>query len=109
MSKDQTARLFAEWQKTHSYFEIGRPQVHGHDLFCLTFQENATHRFASGAEEKTLRIFEAPKVFFQTLKNLVGIDYKESSIEERASTANVPALGLSNKPVFESTSTMGIT
>ena len=41
-------------------------QVHGHDMSCLAHIPNSS-RYVSGAEEKVLRVFEAPQTFNQTL------------------------------------------
>lgn len=122
VSKDQTARLWARWthkeaylQKTlgnikpaylnniqqHNWHELARPQVHGHDLSNAVFQAGIPHRFISCAEEKVLRVFDAPIAFIRSMTNLtegITITDKDSG---RAASANVPALGLSNKPVFE--------
>jgi elongator complex protein 2 len=57
--------------------------------------------FVSGAEEKILRVFEAPSTFMSRLAIAHG--QKPPSEEElrgRALGANAPALGLSNKAVY---------
>lgn len=41
-------------------------QVHGHDMSCVANIPNSS-RYVSGAEEKVLRVFEAPQTFNQTL------------------------------------------
>lgn len=105
VSKDQTARLWAKWnhelKSTSRWHEIARPQIHGHDLSCMTFQNGVDHRFISGAEEKVLRVFDAPKSFLTSLKNISQVEFSQSEFNERADSANLPALGLSNKPVYE--------
>lgn len=105
----------------YNWHEIARPQVHGHDLSNATFlltpspyssskdassEETiryGSHRFVSCAEEKVLRVFDAPVSFLISTRNLSGYSaLSESDIKDRALSANVPALGLSNKPVFPS-------
>ena len=41
--------------------EVARPQVHGHDLSCLDVISPTL--FATGAEEKVIRVFRATKNF----------------------------------------------
>ena len=56
------------------WHEIARPQVHGYDMTCLTML--GRYRFASGADEKVARIFEAPKNFLENLVSLCNVDIK---------------------------------
>lgn len=72
----QTTRIFAPWPKEASlesedtWHEIARPQVHGHDMNCVTIiQGKGNHRFVSGADEKVARVFEAPLSFLKTLNH----------------------------------------
>ena len=126
---DQTTRIFAQWRtrdatwadegkesdkkdasdKTDAsdksinttdsatWFEVGRAQVHGHDMACLAF--TGSHQFVSGAEEKVLRVFDAPTSCLETLANIVGQALEPPAREIVALTAHTPALGLSNKAV----------
>ncbi|CAG8443117.1 4939_t:CDS:10 [Acaulospora colombiana] len=56
VSLDQTARLFAPWNRlidgtsVTTWHEIGRPQIHGYDIYCLAFVDK--WRVISGADEK---------------------------------------------------------
>jgi elongator complex protein 2 len=103
VSKDQTSRLFAIWQHDGRWHELARPQVHGFDMSCLAFQPNVRHRIISCSEEKVVRVFDAPKSFVENLARLTGHQASQEELADRAVVANVPALGLSNKPVYEST------
>ncbi|KAL2915406.1 Elongator subunit elp2 [Polyrhizophydium stewartii] len=100
-SADQTARMFAPWQRNgcRTWHEIARAQIHGYDLNCLAFVHK--YQYVSGADEKVIRVFEAPRTFAQTLVNLTGVAESEDVLSKRPVGANVPALGLSNKAVFE--------
>lgn len=113
---DQTCRLwstipasFSDRQSTDSckssiWREIGRPQVHGYDLnsvACIgTGKINGKgeilHRFASGADEKEVRVFDAPQSILNLLEN---IHSKMSSLsdDDRVERAYIPSLGLSNR------------
>ena len=104
-SLDQTSRLHGEWKAgsralgAPSWHEIARPQIHGHDIFCVDFI-NST-KFASGAEEKVVRTFEGTENFVESVKTICE---STSCAPEDGSLplgASVPALGLSNKAVFK--------
>lgn len=74
-SLDQTSRIFATWKRENtapSWHEIARSQIHGYNLQCCAFIDKYT--YVSGADEKVLRIFEAPRNFAQSLKSICGID-----------------------------------
>nr|XP_050044009.1 elongator complex protein 2-like [Dermacentor andersoni] len=108
-SSDQTTRLHAPWitPQGRSWKEIARPQVHGHDLACIT--STGRLQFVTGAEEKVLRAFEGTRNFIDNFKRLCGANLLEhSSIKELAEGASVPSLGLSNKAVYESDLTRNI-
>ncbi|KAF2860016.1 WD40 repeat-like protein [Piedraia hortae CBS 480.64] len=92
-SFDQTTRLFAEWERTSSWHEFARPQIHGYDLICIDALKG--HRFVSGAEEKLLRVFNEPRSINALLGRLCGSEAKK----ELPDAASVPVLGLSNKTV----------
>ena len=114
VSKDQTCRLHAEWNRpaltppasstttgtlASSWHEVARPQIHGYDLQCLAM--TAPFQYACGADEKVIRVFDASALF---LRNLSSIGGREVSSSSQAAAlplgATVPALGLSNKAVY---------
>ncbi|KAF9192097.1 Elongator subunit elp2 [Haplosporangium sp. Z 11] len=107
VSLDQTARLFAPWKHTDSqtgntvstWHEIARPQIHGYDAQCIAFSDKWT--FVSGSDEKVLRVFDAPQTFVRSLAHLTGNEALLADESSRPVGANLPALGLSNKAVFE--------
>lgn len=78
------------------WHEIARPQVHGYDMACLVML--TPYMYASGAEEKVVRIFAATSVFKNRLRLLVNNveDFKSTA----AYGATVPSLGLTNKATF---------
>ncbi|KAI8984320.1 WD40-repeat-containing domain protein [Mycotypha africana] len=104
VSLDQTTRLFAPWnrqisnEKVTTWHEIGRPQIHGFDLKCIAFVHD--WQIITGADEKVLRVFDAPKSCVETLAALTQDESMLSNIEKLPVGANLPALGLSNKAVF---------
>ncbi|XP_074610672.1 elongator complex protein 2-like [Acropora palmata] len=104
VSSDQTTRLHAPWRletaKQPVWCEIARPQVHGHDMHCLSMLSR--YRLASGADEKVVRIFSAPRQFMETFQALCKVEDTNNKRHENLPVgASVPALGLSNKAVFE--------
>ena len=70
VSKDQTSRFHGCWRHDgiSTWHELGRPQIHGYDLQCVSFIDR--FKFVSGADEKLLRIFESPKIFLKNYHNL---------------------------------------
>lgn len=127
VSLDQTSRLFAPWlrhqvefgehapqllqqrQQPPRWYEMARPQVHGYDVQCLALL--GRYRFASGADEKVVRVFEAPSNFLDNFSRLCGHDRGVLIRQRDAESvttgsavpegASVPALGLSNKAVYQ--------
>ncbi|KAF9482447.1 WD40 repeat-like protein [Pholiota conissans] len=99
---DQTTRIHGpvhvENQSERSWHEIARPQVHGYDLLNVVFIDPL--RFASIADEKVLRVFEAPRTFVELAEKL-GVANFSAKEHERPVAANVPPLGLSNKAINE--------
>eukprot|EP00898_Chlorokybus_atmophyticus_P008346 jgi/Chlat1/8512/Chrsp80S00640 len=116
VSHDQTARIVAEWHQPRdtdgdspamSWHEIARPQVHGHDINCVAYVSGDSawpQRFMSGADEKVGRIFHAPATFVRSLANISGSPVNQAELDGdmngNAVGANLPALGLSNKPLY---------
>ncbi|XP_018587314.2 elongator complex protein 2 [Scleropages formosus] len=107
VGSDQTTRLFTLWRRKGcaevTWHELSRPQIHGYDMQCLTMV--GRFQFVSGADEKVLRVFQAPRNFVENFASIVGVPLGDlmassdvSSLPEGAST---PALGLSNKAVFQ--------
>ncbi|KAI9067625.1 WD40 repeat-like protein [Trametes sanguinea] len=79
------------------WHEIARPQVHGYDLIGAAFLDPL--RFVSIADEKVVRVFEAPREFVEVVNNL-SIAHLDSE-ENRPRAAAVPPLGLSNKALTD--------
>ncbi|XP_068558639.1 elongator complex protein 2 isoform X2 [Cebidichthys violaceus] len=107
VGSDQTTRLFTPWRnqdtKQVTWHEISRPQIHGYDMQCLAMV--GRFQFVSGADEKVLRVFQAPRNFVENFANISGTSREKlltssdsANLPEGAST---PALGLSNKAVFQ--------
>ncbi|KAF9908681.1 Elongator subunit elp2 [Linnemannia zychae] len=107
VSLDQTARLYSPWKHldaqsgnaVSTWHEIARPQIHGYDAQCIAFTDRWT--FVSGSDEKVLRVFDAPQTFVRSLAALSGDATVLAEESSRPVGANLPALGLSNKAVFE--------
>ena len=78
---------------------MARPQVHGHDIRCVDLISDSM--FASGAEEKVIRVFRATKNFRENFVAITGVELEWDDGENLPEGAAVPALGLSNKAVFE--------
>lgn len=63
--------------KKISWHEIGRPQIHGYEMKCLAFIGSNQQRIVSGADEKILRIFDAPKNFLENFSRITKINVDE--------------------------------
>lgn len=119
VSTDQTARLTTRITTPGSssnkseWCEVARPQVHGHDFSCVAAlpcrdgDGSHTYIYASGSEEKVIRVFQAPRAFSDTLDFAHG--RREFSLQadgpptpDLAYGATLPALGLSNRAVYSS-------
>ncbi|KAI0722960.1 WD40 repeat-like protein [Earliella scabrosa] len=106
-SHDQTTRIHGAipHEMTHDgkttitpvWHEIARPQVHGYDLISAAFLDAL--RFVSIADEKVVRVFEAPREFVEIVNNLAVAQL--DSGESRPRAAAVPPLGLSNKALTD--------
>ena len=96
---DQTTRMHAAWEhgSERTWHEMARPQIHGYDLNCI--DSIAQMQFISGADEKLLRVFSAPRATAEILQSLCNIHITTTNILPEA--ANLPMLGLSNKAVEE--------
>ena len=78
-STDQTSRIFAPWKENKStWHEISRSQIHGYNLKCCAFINK--HIYVSGADEKVVRIFEAPRNFVQSLQAICCIEENQDEI-----------------------------
>ncbi|GAA6020260.1 hypothetical protein JCM11491_003868 [Sporobolomyces phaffii] len=110
-SHDMSTRLHAPWRRTtlnredrvETWHELGRPQIHGYPLSSIAFLDRL--RFVSGADEKLVRVFDAPQNFVDSFAELagVGLDGDDGSRRDggaaRPMAANVPPLGLSNRAI----------
>ncbi|KAF3833801.1 hypothetical protein F7725_025005 [Dissostichus mawsoni] len=107
VGSDQTTRLFTPWRKQDdkqaTWHEISRPQIHGYDMQCLAMV--GRFQFVSGADEKVLRVFQAPRNFVENFANISGMSKEKLLTSSDAANlpegASTPALGLSNKAVFQ--------
>lgn len=71
----------AEWH------ELARPQVHGYDLQALA-PVSGRAAFASAAEEKVIRVFEAPTNFIRNFANITGDVLEETTEKGKLSICN---------------------
>ncbi|KAF2896230.1 hypothetical protein ILUMI_09946 [Ignelater luminosus] len=108
VSADETTRIHAPWSiddKKITWHEIARPQVHGYSMSSIALLSR--YQFASSAEEKVIRIFNAPTNFIENFKNICKIsdDEMQNGVDAGPKGAAVPSLGLSNKAVYENHNT----
>lgn len=83
---DQTTRIFGELyhsdESRREWHEIARPQVHGYDLTDAVFLDPL--KFVSIADEKVVRVFEAPRNFVQLAMTLNVAYFAESEVRSSA-------------------------
>ncbi|KAF7433336.1 hypothetical protein PC9H_005286 [Pleurotus ostreatus] len=106
---DQTTRIHGSIKDAsglETWHELARPQVHGYDMVDVTFLSALS--FVSIADEKVIRIFEAPKSFVDTLDGLGVVSFSDTE-KQRPQAASVPALGLSNKAISDGRSKLILT
>ncbi|ALC40621.1 Elp2 [Drosophila busckii] len=107
VSADQTTRLHAPWlqgdeTKTETWHELARPQVHGYDMQAVALLSR--YKFASGAEEKIVRTFQATKNFIENFRHISQLAQDaagDALLDSLPKGASVPSLGLSNKAVYK--------
>lgn len=77
VSADQTTRIHAPWRSSsqESWHELARPQVHGYDMQALALLSR--YRFASGAEEKIVRTFQASANFIENFRRITKVSVDE--------------------------------
>jgi elongator complex protein 2 len=107
VSNDQTCRLWAPVAVPSSsrpvWLELARPQVHGYNLSAVASLSTRRHPhvMVTGADEKEIRAFDAPKTTLRLLRAFSEMKGTGSSEEfttiDRVERAYIPSLGLSNK------------
>lgn len=79
---DQTTRIHGAFRSTdsekHIWHELGRPQIHGYDLLDAAFIDPL--RFVSIADEKVVRVFEAPLGFVELAEAFNVAKFPESAV-----------------------------
>jgi elongator complex protein 2 len=108
VSNDQTCRLWAqlkpnlvaEASSKSTWLELARPQVHGYNLSSVASVSTPQHPhlIVTGADEKEIRAFDAPKTTLRLLDSFSNVCHNDSEAAlERVERAYIPSLGLSNK------------
>lgn len=72
-SDDKTSRIYSEVDTLNTYYEIARPQVHGHPIFKVSFINKREHCYVSTSEEKALRVFFGSSRFVESIKVIHNI------------------------------------
>lgn len=120
-SKDQTTRVYSHCKTMDRFCEISRPQVHGYDINCISFLKSVNSQkeddstkypahIISGADEKILRIFDAPYSFVKSANKYSesGLRFNKDMSNEEVETYMASksgevasmTLGLMNKPTM---------
>ena len=97
VGRDQTCRLWTTVDNV--WLELGRPQVHGYDLASVVSLSTPDHPhlLVTGADEKEIRAFDAPRATLELLQQAAGITPWPDDAVQRVERAYIPSLGLSNK------------
>lgn len=113
-SKDQTTRIYSRSLKSGRWHEIGRPQVHGYDLYSIAIlnsknsNENVSKprkisRFICSSEEKIIRMFEPTYNLIKFLNEFSGFDlifsenHPNSFFDKKITEGTKQSLGLMTK------------
>ena len=84
LSRDQTTRIHCPISAPEftqpAWHEIARPQVHGYDIMNVVFIDAL--KFASIADEKVMRIFDAPRRFVELSTGLGVAQFAEEKVFE---------------------------
>lgn len=91
---DQTSRIHGPVTASNQssfWHELGRPQIHGYDLLDAVFIDPL--KFASVADEKVVRIFEAPRRFIEVLEVLGVARFSEHDV-------SLPSYATISSPIF---------
>lgn len=101
----------------YQWVEISRPMIHGHEMTSLIVSPMPyiPHRLFAGADEKVLRVYDAPvsfqqnmaalnrqsleQTFYAPTNNKVPLDPHDHLAIMRSYMAYLPELGLTNKRV----------
>lgn len=89
--------IFPLTANAKTWHEIARPQVHGYDMQAIC--SLARFKFASGAEEKIVRTFQAPVNFIENFKTLCSI--ADSSLDEIIECLYYSLFVYFSKKIFE--------
>lgn len=76
--------------------------MHGYELTNIVSIGN--HQFCSASAEKLVRLFQAPKMFFDSWRDIYNEDIQnqeETTLHDLPLSADFQALELSNKPIFK--------
>jgi hypothetical protein len=89
---DQTTRIHggiptSEPSAIASWHELSRPQIHGYDLLNVVFIDRL--KFASIADEKVIRVFEAPRSFVEVLEHLKVSNFSDEEVRLHIRTKTV--------------------
>ncbi|KAL1700740.1 WD40-repeat-containing domain protein [Schizophyllum commune] len=105
---DQTARIHGPVATAGAaWHEIARPQVHGYDLLRGVFLDRL--RYASIADEKVARVFDAPRSFVESAERLGVATFDAAEKHTRPQMASLAPLQLSNKATSQDPSAMSAT
>lgn len=77
-SRDRTVRLHGihrsgkDQNRNSKWLELARPQTHGYDFSSICYLSQNGLSFISAADEKVVRIFEAPRSFLKSMSKISG-------------------------------------
>lgn len=102
-SADQACPLWAHVRapkdEDEVWVELARPQVHGYDLAADTSVSRKAHPhlLVSGADEKEIRVYDAPMSTLRLLEAASGVKSIKTADISRVERAYIPSLGLNQK------------